>query len=244
MKIIAIGDIHGKDVWKKVRETIDEYDKVVFVGDYFDSFDIPYQEQEENYLKIIAFKNKYPDKVVLLMGNHDLHYYAGVHMRYHYSGYQRLQANRIDEILKREINNGNIQCAYTYNENGNDFVFTHAGLTQNFVQSIMGEEEDFSIQDVVNKLNETLYYKPLQFDIRGLDPYGDSIHDGCMWVRPRSLIFDSIKNCTQIVGHTKMDSILIKKFENDITLCFIDTFDHNKEQFLLIENGVVKTITL
>ena len=39
MKIIAFGDIHGRDVWKKVLdERIDEVDKVIFLGDYFTLF--------------------------------------------------------------------------------------------------------------------------------------------------------------------------------------------------------------
>ncbi len=36
MKIITIGDIHGRDFWKKILE--EPMDQLVFIGDYFDSY--------------------------------------------------------------------------------------------------------------------------------------------------------------------------------------------------------------
>ena len=40
-KTIYIGDIHGRDVWEEIVEKHDDADNIVFIGDYFDSFDIP-----------------------------------------------------------------------------------------------------------------------------------------------------------------------------------------------------------
>ena len=39
MKTLLLGDIHGRNIWKEIikKETPD---RVVFIGDYFDSFDI------------------------------------------------------------------------------------------------------------------------------------------------------------------------------------------------------------
>ena len=39
MKTIAIGDIHGLSIWKDIINK-ENPDKVIFIGDYFDSFDI------------------------------------------------------------------------------------------------------------------------------------------------------------------------------------------------------------
>jgi len=33
MKIIAIGDVHGRDCWKQVVAT-EQFDKLVFIGDF------------------------------------------------------------------------------------------------------------------------------------------------------------------------------------------------------------------
>ncbi|NBP57427.1 metallophosphoesterase, partial [bacterium] len=40
MKTIFIGDIHGRSIWKEIVEQ-EKPDRVIFIGDYFDSFDIP-----------------------------------------------------------------------------------------------------------------------------------------------------------------------------------------------------------
>ena len=48
MKIIAIGDIHGRSIWKNIVSA-NSYDKVVFLGDYFDSFDIHTLDQIDNF---------------------------------------------------------------------------------------------------------------------------------------------------------------------------------------------------
>ncbi len=82
-KWIAIGDIHGRDTWKPiVNSEIDNVDRIIFVGDYFDSFHIPMQTQISNFLDILELKRKYPDRVVLLIGNHDYHYMRSVKQTY------------------------------------------------------------------------------------------------------------------------------------------------------------------
>ena len=68
MKTIVIGDIHGRTIWKQIVRH-NTFDKVVFEGDYFDSFDISVKDQLKNFNEIIKFKERFPDKVVLLIGN-------------------------------------------------------------------------------------------------------------------------------------------------------------------------------
>ena len=59
MKLVAIGDIHGRDIWKQIVET-EQPNTVVFVGDYFDSFDIPGKTQIDNFKNIIQWKHDNP----------------------------------------------------------------------------------------------------------------------------------------------------------------------------------------
>ena len=70
MKIVVISDIHGRDLWKKQVE--EEADLYIFLGDYFDSFNIPHEIQISNFLDIKKFYEDNKDKVVLLAGNHCL----------------------------------------------------------------------------------------------------------------------------------------------------------------------------
>ncbi len=74
-KILAIGDIHTK-IWiiEKVTELINDYDKVVFCGDYADDFSASPQDTITTWdaLKYLQTKNR--GKVELVIGNHDYIY--------------------------------------------------------------------------------------------------------------------------------------------------------------------------
>lgn len=74
-KTLAIGDIHTK-IWiiEKVTKVIDDYDKVIFCGDYADDFGASPQDSIHtwNALKVLQTKNQ--DKVELIIGNHDYIY--------------------------------------------------------------------------------------------------------------------------------------------------------------------------
>lgn len=68
---IAVGDLHGvfrlvKDlVERKIRFT--EHDQLIFVGDYIDR--CSQSKEVVDYVK--ALKEKYPDQIILLKGNHE-----------------------------------------------------------------------------------------------------------------------------------------------------------------------------
>ena len=71
MKIIAIGDLHGRTLWKYIVSKVD-FDVVVFIGDYFDTHEnISPVQQIENFKELLDYKKQLPEKVVLLFGNHD-----------------------------------------------------------------------------------------------------------------------------------------------------------------------------
>jgi len=56
MKLIAIGDIHGRTDWKQIISNI-EFDKVIFVGDYFDTHeDISPEQQKSNFEDLVEYK--------------------------------------------------------------------------------------------------------------------------------------------------------------------------------------------
>ena len=77
MKIAIIGDLHGKNCWKKLlKDKIDSLDKIIFMGDYSDDSWITFTDKEivDNLKEVIDFKKKYNKKVELLIGNHDFQY--------------------------------------------------------------------------------------------------------------------------------------------------------------------------
>jgi len=79
MKVLCIGDIHGRDDWKdKVNYALTHFvNKIIFIADYVDSFDIDPCEILYNLKEIIEYKKKYPEKIILLLGNHDYAYVFG-----------------------------------------------------------------------------------------------------------------------------------------------------------------------
>ena len=75
-ELIVVPDIHCRDFWKKVLTIKDK--KIIFLGDYLDPY--PYEglsfENGINGLKqIIDFKKNNPERVTLLLGNHDFNYF-------------------------------------------------------------------------------------------------------------------------------------------------------------------------
>ena len=176
MKLIAIGDLHGRDIWKQVVEK-EQPTTVVFVGDYFDSFDIPGIDQIHNFKNIIQWKLDNPQcKVVLLVGNHDFHYMPECRDRY--SGYQPALWPEIGRLL--EENKHHLQIAFKYD----DLVFSHAGITPEFLL-----KNNWGDQDMVEFINDLWHFQPYKFRFADngyghSDPYGDDEFQGPLWIRP------------------------------------------------------------
>ena len=75
MKVLAVGDIHTKTwIIDQVSKIIDVYDKVIFVGDYADDWGKQPIDTINTWKSLKAFQEKHPDKVELVIGNHDFAY--------------------------------------------------------------------------------------------------------------------------------------------------------------------------
>lgn len=237
---LAIGDIHGRNTWKDiVNAELDNVDKIIFVGDYFDSFNIPLQTQIENFKDILEFKNSYPDKVVLLTGNHDIHYIKTLNERY--SGYSYEYATIIEyDCILPAIDRRLLQMCYIHD----NIIFTHAGLTQTWLllSGVIDSIYD-DTTDLETKLNDLFFYTPNAFRFQShykfsrSDPYGNAIWQGPLWVRPDSLLKDKIAGYTQIVGHTEFDNI---RFKDDVY--FIDALPAG--EYLRCKNGKIEIMSI
>jgi metallophosphoesterase superfamily enzyme len=78
-KTIFLGDTHGRSTWKDIIRN-ENPDRVVFIGDYFDSHDkeLTAAVQMFNMKEIIEFKKTSGIEVILLIGNHDYHYFSEI----------------------------------------------------------------------------------------------------------------------------------------------------------------------
>lgn len=229
MKIIAIGDIHASRKWEQIV-TNNSFDHVVFIGDYFDTFeDIPGSLQIANFLDICRFKELNPNKVTLLIGNHDYHYMKGVTDRY--SGYQRFANIDIQIALEYALDQSLLQVCKTID----NYIFSHAGFTSTWSTDNFTKDVFTSCEAFEKWVNKAFVIHPEQFKFSGWNGYGDDITQGPLWVRPMSLQLDSISidNSVQVVGHTQQKNGLLIS----TPFIFIDCL-HTTGEFLVIEDGI------
>jgi hypothetical protein len=242
MKTVVIGDVHGRSLWKLIVHQ-ENPDQVIFIGDYFDSFDIKGADQLNNFLDIIEYKKSSGKEVIMLIGNHDYHYFPEVGDN-GTSGYQSIFSYQISPVI--DSNREHLQMVYQMDE----FLFSHAGVSSAFMDSVFGIN-GWKTDTIVNDLNELFKYKPLSFEfgmavsikkMSYLDPYGDNEEQSPIWIRPRSLMAANRntlrKQVIQIVGHTQ-----VKKLDIDGAMksaggryYLIDCQDTTGE-YLIIQNG-------
>jgi predicted phosphodiesterase len=202
MKILVISDVHGRTDWKMIIAREKNADKIIFLGDYFDSFDINATDQIINFKEIIAFKEQNADKVVLLTGNHDMHYLPYyITMNEQYSGFQARHSYALSDLLQSNLHH--LQMAHRQE----NYLFTHAGVTNTWLGNNGFDNE----QALTTFINELFQYKPAAFRFRGNDPFGNSIESSPVWVRPESLLKDAYnkEQLKQVVGHTVFKHINI-----------------------------------
>jgi Calcineurin-like phosphoesterase len=233
MKNIILADPHGRDLWKKVVEQEGTKDtQYIFLGDYFDSFDISGIDQMQNFKDIIEFKETSQCQVIMLVGNHDYHYipeigYTGT------SGFQRNIAPSITQLV--DENREHLQMSFQID----DVLFTHAGVSSMFMEGVFGA--DWSHENIPELLNEQFKYKPKTFCFTGRDPYGDDLYQTPIWIRPGSLVSVNKKTLEdkiiQVVGHTHQKHIPEKGYKNEGRYYFVDTFDNVNPEYLIYEDG-------
>lgn len=243
MKTVVIGDLHGRSTWKLITH-LENPDRVVFIGDYFDSFTITPVEQIKNFEELIRYKQTAKCEVVMLIGNHDYHYFPEVG-NVGTSGYQ----TRMVPVLERLIddNRRHLQLAYQMGE----YLFSHAGVSSHFMDAVYGKN-GWKADTIADDLNEMFRHKPLAFDFGDavdlkkmtyLDPYGDNQEQSPLWIRPKSLMRANRqtlrKEVIQVVGHTQMRKIDLHGKTTGERYWFIDTLDTSGE-YISITDGKIK----
>ena len=238
-KNVYIGDIHGRDVWKQIVEKHDDADNIVFIGDYFDSFDISGVEQLRNAQEIVQFKKEREldptKKVYLLIGNHDIHYWPGIKDRGSTSGFQPTMMFQFEQFFRE--NEDMFQMSVSLGTTINRRLCTHAGVSAKFLKDVGYWTYDYEDESHVSEfLNDLFKHKPNEFTFNSYadrymgfaNGYGDNEEQSPIWIRPKSLQRsnkneDIKKMYVQIVGHTVQNSIDIKGKTTGGKYYYIDT---------------------
>lgn len=134
-KILIIGDVHGRQFWKDTcLNHKDEFDKIVFLGDYVSPYSyekISNKEAIEVFGEVLDFKKENRDKVVLLIGNHDLSYYKPsiCECRTDWKNWNRLNGIYLE-------NNDLFDLAWETEINGKRYFFSHAGIRKGWLNCV------------------------------------------------------------------------------------------------------------
>ena len=201
-KILIIPDVHGRRFWRDAIES-DDYDKVIFLGDYLD----PYPDEgigpftaQEGLERILLYHDEHPDKVVLLLGNHDLHY-----LNEHYRDlsmscrYNEEYSDYYSQLFKE---GGKFKLAHEEIVGNQKYLFTHAGVSMPWLKrnkAVIGKPD----AEHLNRLlmtDEGIEALAQVGIIRG----GMYLNGSMVWCDCDELALSNpLPDVYQIVGHTQ-----------------------------------------
>jgi hypothetical protein len=231
-EILIVPDIHGRDFWKPA---LDYKGMVIFLGDYTDPYPQEGFTQDHAYkglLQIVEFKKQNPDRVILLVGNHELHYYS---RRYAAGRFDPEYFERYNQILTGKDTANLFQLCKQID----NILFIHAGLTKAWYDAHYSEFSKLG-NTLEERLNNLFRTNLTAFDEASYYRYGFHPSGSPLWADVSEFLdetehFDnSIK---QIIGHTQLrgDDPYVKA-----NFCALD----NRQLFLLKKNGEVEKYTV
>ena len=193
---IVFGDIHGLTYWKDVVNE-NPMCRYIFLGDYLDPYqNISPQQLLENLKEIIQFKKEHFDDVILLLGNHDLHYFCPkmpMSCRFEYD-----IAGEVAVLFNENIN------LFTYAFQEENYIFTHAGISEQwFLKDFKGDRNKNIAEQLNNPLPEQVSALYRCGAARG--GYYNTI-GGIFWADINELEHP-LTGYTQVVGHNRVRDI-------------------------------------
>ena len=205
-RILVIPDVHGRDFWRMaVRRTYCE--KIVFLGDYFDPYEsegIDIGDTCEIFCEVLDLKKENPEKVVLLLGNHDMHYLSNQFRKLACgSRYDNdfAQMNACMLIGHKKY----FQLAHEEMVGGKRYLFTHAGVTSSWYERHQGLIKELTATNL-NELMETKEGVEALADVGklrgGYQPSGSMVWADCEEMHD-SVPFPDVY---QIFGHSQQKS--------------------------------------
>ena len=200
-KIIIIPDVHGRIFWREILKIENPEDYIfIFLGDYLD----PYPDENIGsatafleFLQILEFKKKYPNNVILLIGNHDFHYinlYAD-----RCSRFDRKNMSLYNSIFNK--NKDLFQLTYATE----DCLFSHAGLINKWLTTYNLEvyKTPIEVSNYLNKLyNEGDENSDIKRGLQLVSFYRGGFFNGSIiWRDVRESINEDFY---QVFGHTQL----------------------------------------
>lgn len=267
---LIIGDVHCKTemVLPLVDLAISKYkvEKVVFVGDYFDEWNVTAETIYDEINKLIEWRNNKIDngvEIVLLMGNHD---YAYIDPFSSCSGHhfdaEPFAFRRLTEYM-------DIQAADVV---GDKYLVTHAGVSSLYADEFLKGLN--TPQEIADELNNKLDiaidlakkikngglsrndFPPMLLGTLGWcgsERGGRDKFSGPFWCGYNELNNNKLPKVSQIVGHTPTKTIISTLVNDDdsdaYAIYWCDTFTvapnmkpMGDKSFLLLDDDILNIV--
>ena len=223
MKVLVIPDVHLKTwIFDKGENVLKsgKADRAVCLMDMPDDWDMEFQIDRYRaiYDRAIAFAKEYPD-TLWCYGNHDLSYPWG-RLESGYSPYaERTVMEKLEELENSLKNSSQINIMHRIGQ----VLFSHAGLSTEFVKSLNRKLLDADIDEVLRSVNtasqDKLWNDESPLWLRALD------------VRRKAFRGEKYK---QVVGHTPVEKIMEQG-----GMIFTDVFSTDREGTQIGESAMV-----
>lgn len=238
---LIIPDVHGRSFWKEpVKDVLENSDaKIVFLGDYLDPY--PYEFEDLNgyrknaisiFKEILDLKRNNPDRIILLLGNHDCGYAINNTICS-----CRMDKSNYREISKLFLENENLfNLAYEEYINDEHVIYSHAGIHKAYAEKYFENAIEDNVVELFNKSYTDWDYKIIE-SLGDYDQYRGSY--GCcengslIWADLRSWVNgDEEPYGYMVFGHTQLND---SPFITDKYAC-LDL----RRAFYINNDGVIK----
>ena len=229
--ILIVPDVHGRSFW---LPALDYTGDVIFLGDYVDPYPqegIDDEQAYEEFKKIIEFKQQNPERVTLLIGNHEMHYY---NRQFSAGRFSKNFAETFKEILTGEKTKELFQLCKQVDK----YLFIHAGVTKDWYQRHLSEFENLG-DTLEEKLNKVFFEKMYIFHEASIKYRGGIDDTGSpLWADIREFHDETqhfAPEIFQIMGHSQMleeDPIIRENY------CMLD----NRKLYILKDGKIEKYV--
>ena len=211
MRLFTISDLHGRTAWKEAN--LDGYDRVIFLGDYTDSYTETDETIYTNLHKIIELKQRQPDKFVLLIGNHDAQYLHYPH--YRCSGFRASAQPVLSALFAKH------ETLFQVAHQEKSYFFTHAGITNKWLKRFLAKTENemlpippaYNLAGLLNEIHhQSPRFRNLLFEV-GPKRGGYDLCSGPIWADRSETKIDYLSGFNQVVGHTPVDDFMTLRDE-------------------------------
>lgn len=208
--------------------TTQDFDRVIFLGDFFDDFGDGLEDAKHTALWLRNRIESAPADVFLL-GNHDASYMYPQNPHLYCPGFTQEKSKVIRKILTEKH-----WKRFKIMFEAEGWLFSHAGFHPAFVEGIgiseLAERCDEAMRNAAIGLGDPLLGA-------GQDRFGPQPIGGPLWLDWSSLI--PISGINQVVGHTPGNRVREKSAQGSKNYC-LDV--RNGEVAAMLENGKITVL--